>query len=174
MGLMRHRRLSDVLKSYGSSFADVEGKLHLLSYAGEDAVLGHTDKSTGLVMPTQLFDRLMKAAIQIKPVMICLDTSADVFAGNEISRFEVRQFVGLLRKLAINANGAVIVNSHPSLTGIKTETGLSGSTGWHNSVRGRAYLTTMKTDKDDEPDPTLRQLEFKKNNYGPIGQSIPL
>jgi RecA-family ATPase len=41
-------------------------------------------------------------------------------------------------------------------------------------VRARAYLTTVKTDKDEEPDPDLRTLEFKKNNYGPIARSIAL
>jgi RecA-family ATPase len=169
-----HRRLHDILNSYGATFSDIKDSVHILSYAGEDAVLAHTDKRTGLVMPTPLFVRLMKAATEIKPVMICLDTSADVFAGDEISRFEVRQFVGLLRKLAIKANAAVVITSHPSLTGINSGTGLSGSTGWHNSVRARAYLTTLKTKDDEEPDPSLRQLEFKKNNYGPISRGIPL
>jgi RecA-family ATPase len=169
-----HRRLHDILNSYGATFSDIKDSVHILSYAGEDAVLAHTDKRTGLVMPTPLFERLMKAATEIKPVMICLDTSADVFAGDEISRFEVRQFVGLLRKLAIKANAAVVITSHPSLTGINSGTGLSGSTGWHNSVRARAYLTTLKTKDDEEPDPSIRQLEFKKNNYGPISRSIPL
>ena len=60
------------------------------------------------------------------------------------------------------------------LTGISTGTGLSGTTGWHNSVRARAYLTTAKTDKDEEPDPHLRLLQFKKSNYGPISESVPL
>jgi len=38
----------------------------------------------------------------------------------------------------------------------------------------RAHLTTVKLDKDEEPDPNLRILEFKKNNYGPIAKSIAL
>jgi RecA-family ATPase len=169
-----HRRLHDILNFYGASFADIAGQLHLLSYAGEDAVLARTDRRTGLVMATPLYNRMLEAAANIKPIMTCLDTSADVFAGDEISRFEVRQFVGMLRKLAIIANGAVILTSHPSNAGISTGTGLSGSTGWHNSVRGRAYLTAPKTDKDDEPDPTLRLLEFKKSNYGPVARSMSL
>jgi hypothetical protein len=37
-------------------------------------------------------------------------------------------------KMAIQANAYIIVNSHPSLTGINSGSGLSGSTGWHNSV----------------------------------------
>jgi RecA-family ATPase len=168
-----HRRLADILKHYGADFPDLQGNIHLLTFAGEDAVLGHADR-TGLVQPTPLFQRLMKAAIEIKPVLIGIDTSADVFAGNENDRSQVRQFVGMLRKLAMQANAYIIVNSHPSLTGINSGSGLSGSTGWHNSVRARAYLTTVKTDNDDEPDPTLRRLEFKKNNYGPIARSIDL
>jgi RecA-family ATPase len=168
-----HRRLADILKHYGADFPDLKGNLHLLTFAGEDAVLGHADH-TGLVKPTPLFERLMKAAIEIKPVLIGIDTSADVFAGSENDRAQVRQFVGLLRKMSIAANAYIVVNSHPSLTGINSGSGLSGSTGWHNSVRARAYLTTIKTDKGEEPDPDLRTLEFKKNNYGPIAKSIAL
>ena len=95
-----HRRLADILKHYGADFPDLQGNLHLLTFAGEDAVLGHADH-TGLVKPTPLFERLMKAAIEIKPVLIGIDTSADVFAGNENDRSQVRQFVGMLRKMAI-------------------------------------------------------------------------
>jgi RecA-family ATPase len=168
-----HRRLADILKYYGADFPDLRGNIHLLTFAGEDAVLGHADH-TGLVKPTPLFERLLKAAIEIKPILIGIDTAADVFAGNENDRGQVRQFIGLLRKLAMQANAYIIVNSHPSLTGISTKTGLSGSTGWHNSVRARAYLTAAKTDGDEEPDPNLRLLEFRKSNYGPIAKSIAL
>ena len=105
-----HRRLADILKHYGADFPDLQGNLQLLTFAGEDAVLGHVDR-TGLVRPTPLFERLMKAAIHIKPVLIGIDTAADVFAGNESDRSEVRQFVGMLRKLAIQSNAYVIVNS---------------------------------------------------------------
>jgi RecA-family ATPase len=168
-----HRRLADILKHYGADFPDLRGNFHLLTFVGEDAVLGLADR-TGLVKPTPLFLRLMEAAIKIKPVLIGIDTSADVFAGNENDRAQVRQFVGLLRKMSIAANAYIIVNSHPSLTGINSGSGLSGSTGWHNSVRARAYLTTVKIDKDEEPDPNLRTLEFKKSNYGPIAKSVAL
>jgi RecA-family ATPase len=68
----------------------------------------------------------------------------------------------------------VLVLSHPSLTGINSGTGLSGSTGWHNSVRARMYLRTAATEDDEEPDPELRQLEFLKNNYGPLAQRVVL
>ena len=46
----------------------------------------------------------------------------------------------LMRRLARAANGYVIMSAHPSLQGIASKSGLSGSTQWHNSVRARAYL----------------------------------
>lgn len=84
----------------------------------------------------------------------------------------MRQFVGLLRNLAISANTAVVVCSHPSLTGINSGTGLSGSTAWHNSVRARAYMHAAITEKGDEPDRDLRVIDWMKSNYGPISETI--
>jgi RecA-family ATPase len=170
-----HRRLADVLRHYGTDFPAIIGNVHLLSLAGEDAVLGHADAG-GLIKPTPLYLRLMRAATEIKPMLIVLDTSADVYAGNEIDRSQVRQFIGLMRKLAMAAEGYVLVCSHPSLTGINSGSGLSGSTAWHNSVRARAYLLTPKTEGDQDPgaDSTVRELQFHKSNYGPISRSITL
>jgi RecA-family ATPase len=68
----------------------------------------------------------------------------------------------------------LILNAHPSLTGINSGSGLSGSTGWHNSVRARMYLKPAETEKGDEPDQDLRELQFLKNNYGPKAQKILL
>jgi hypothetical protein len=55
------------------------------------------------------------------------------------------------------------------LSGINNDSGLSGSTGWHNSVRSRLFF---KMYDDDEADSDLRQLEVKKNNYGPSGEVV--
>jgi RecA-family ATPase len=134
-------------------------------------VLAYFDRN-GLIKPTPLFEELKQAAHDIHPKLIGLDTSADIFGGNEIDRSQVRQFIGLLRGLAIAGNSAVLIAVHPSLTGIKEGTGLSGSTAWHNSVRARAYLTSEPT--EDGTDSGLRQLDFKKNNYGPISASVTL
>jgi RecA-family ATPase len=68
----------------------------------------------------------------------------------------------------------VLLLSHPSLTGINTGTGLSGSTGWHNSVRARIFFKVASTDQGEEPDPELRELVFMKNNYGPLGARVLL
>jgi RecA-family ATPase len=168
-----HRRLADIAAHYGVRFADLAGGFHLLSFAGKDAILGTIGRD-GIIKPTALFEQLHRAAKKIQPKLITLDTVSDIFIGNENDRAQVRQFVALLRGLAIDANAGVLVLSHPSLTGINTGTGLSGSTGWHNSVRGRIYLSPATTEAGEEPDKDLRQLEFMKNNYGPLAERILL
>jgi RecA-family ATPase len=165
------RRIMDIAAHYSARISELVGHLHLLDFAGQDAILGRADRN-GLVQATKLFGQLKEAACDIRPKLISLDTSADIFAGNESDRAQVRQFIGQLRGMAIAANSAIIVASHPSLTGISSGTGLSGSTAWHNSVRSRMYFKPATTDAGEEPDPELRELQFLKNNYGPKAQKI--
>jgi len=167
------RRLDQIVEHYGTSHAELSKGMHALSLAGHDAVMAPPDKH-GLIMPTPLFARLRQAARDIRPRLIVIDNSADVFAGNENDRAQVRQFVTLLRGIAIDANAGLLLTSHPSLTGISTGSGLSGSTAWNASVRSRLYFKRAKTEKDEEPDPDLRVLELMKSNYGPVGETITL
>jgi RecA-family ATPase len=169
-----HRRLDRIVEHYSATFGATYGELgdiQLLSLAGQDAVLAAPNRN-GLVQATKLFGRIHEAACDIRPRLIILDNSADVFAGNENDRAQVRQFVTLLRDLAISANAGLLLTSHPSLTGINTGTGLSGSTAWNASVRSRLYFKRAKTEKDEEPDPDLRVLEVMKSNYGPVGETV--
>jgi RecA-family ATPase len=168
-----HRRLAVIAKHYNVEISEIVKGLHLLSLAGEDALLGVPGKG-GIIEPTRLFMRLLEAVKDIKPVHLGIDTSADVYGGNENDRSQVRQFVGLLRKLAIAGNCSVVLLSHPSLTGINTGSGLSGSTGWHNSVRARMYLRGVQPSEGEQQDSDLREIEFLKNNYGPKGESVVL
>jgi RecA-family ATPase len=166
-----HRRLADIAAHFGTAFAELKSDVHILSLAGKDAVLGYADRN-GLIQPTPLFHKLTEAAGDIRPKLIALDTSADIFGGNENDRAQVRQFIGLMRGMAIAANAAVIIATHPSLTGITSGSGLNGNTAWHNSVRARAYMKTAKTEDDVEPDKALRLVEFMKSNYGPVADAI--
>ena len=97
-----------------------------------------------------------------------------MFAGNEIARQEARQFIGLLRGLAIAEETAVALLAHPSLAGMANGSGTSGSTAWSNSVRSRLYLETIKGNDGKEIDVDLRVLRVKKSNYGPTGSEIRL
>jgi RecA-family ATPase len=167
-----HRRIDAIVQHSGERFEGMED-LHVTSYAGMDATLGRANRA-GIIEPTPLFERLLEQASDIRPSMIGLDTVSDIFAGNENDRSQVSAFVGMMRRLAMASDSAVIINTHPSLTGISTGSGLSGSTGWHNRVRSRMYFKPVTTDDGDEVDPDLRLLEFHKNQYGPLGASILL
>ena len=63
--------------------------------------------------------------------------------------------------------------SHPSLTGINSGTGTSGSTAWNNSVRSRLYLSRIVQD-GYEQNPDARVLRTMKSNYSGIGGEIAL
>jgi RecA-family ATPase len=169
-----HRRLDRIVEHYNTTFGATYQELkdmHLLSLAGQDAVLAAPSRN-GLVQATKLFGRIHQAACDLQPRLIVLDNSADVFAGNENDRAQVRQFITLLRGVAIAANAGLLLTSHPSLTGVSTGTGLSGSTAWNASVRSRLYFKRAATEKDEEPDPDLRVLEVMKANYGPVGETV--
>jgi hypothetical protein len=64
--------------------------------------------------------------------------------------------------------------SHPSIAGINTDTGLSGSTQWHNAVRARFYMKGIKPEQGELPDNDLREIVFKKNQYGALPDSLLL
>jgi RecA-family ATPase len=170
-----HKRLADIVAHHGLKFADVRDDLHVSSLAGKDAVLAVFDRKSGKMEPTALYNGLLEMVGDLKPVMTTLAASADFFAGDEVDRAQVRQFIQLLTRLAMLAHGAVVLISHPSLSGIASGTGLSGSTAWHNSVRSRFYLKAKDHDGEDgEPDTDLREIVFKKNNYGPVAEAITL
>ena len=110
----------------------------------------------------------------VQPICTIIDNVADVFGANEIERTHVRQFIALMRQFAIAGNGYVIMSSHPSLTGIASKTGLSGSTQWHNAVRARAWLHGGEANNGETPDPDLRVLEFLKSNYSRLAETLTL
>lgn len=93
-------------------------------------------------------------------------------AGNENDRSQVHQFIGLLRRMAVAADAALVLTSHPSLSGMASGTGMSGSTAWNASVRSRLYLHRPKSDAGEDADPDERVLEVMKSNYGPAGEVI--
>lgn len=167
-----HRRLAAVVQATSLTFNDLD-RLTICSLAGKDALLAHLDRATGALSPSALFDELEKRLEDEKPALLVLDTLADLFPGNENDRAQARQFVGLLRGWAIRHDCAVILLSHPSLSGLNNGSGTSGSTAWNNSVRSRLYLERVFSDSH-EPNPDARVLSTKKANYGPTGGEISM
>lgn len=167
-----HRRLDAICRA-----KDVEIEaLHDLSYrslTGDDALLAVLNRATNTLAPTPLYTALDQWMASERPSLVVLDTLADLTAGEENNRAHARQFIGMLRHLAITHNAAVMLLAHPSLTGISSGSGLSGSTAWNASVRSRLYLERISED-GYEPDPDARRLSTKKANYARTGDEILL
>jgi RecA-family ATPase len=166
-----HQRLYDILDHHGYRFADLKDKFYVASLVEEDTVMAQPNRKSGRLETTSLYDRIFEMAGDIKPISITIASSANVFAGNELDRGQVQQFMSALTRIARVASGSLVLISHPSLTGINSGSGLSGSTQWHNSVRARYYITGVKN-QDGEPEGDLRVISFKKNNYGPVTEEI--
>lgn len=164
-----HRRLDSIAVHYRVGLGDLS-RLHVWPLATEDPALviaGRDDT----IQTTPRWGALLAAIEEYRPRLLVLDSRADVFAGSEISRAQVRSFIGLLRQLAITHDLAVVLLSHPSLAGISSGSGSSGSTHWRNAVRAGLYL---KRPEDPEQDPDGRVLEVVKSNYGATGLGIRL
>ena len=164
-----HRRLVDIASAHGQEL-DFLFMFRLLPMADIDPLLSVPNRA-GVMTPTPLWESFADYARDFRPRLIVLDTAADLFAGDEVKRSQVRQFIAMLRKLAMAIDCAIILLAHPSVQGMQTGTGLSGSTGWNNSVRSRLYLTRPK---DDEGDSDIRILKTMKSNYGKTGDEIRL
>jgi RecA-family ATPase len=166
------RRLHFIAAHYGVTFKElIEGGLYVRSMLGEDATLCAVGRS-GKVEVTALYRQLYEAAGDFKPKNISIDTLSRAFSGNEIDRVQVYAFAMHMQALAMVAGGSVTVLSHPSLQGITSGTGISGSTAWHGAFRFRQYLKGVKPEAGEQPDGDVREVQFKKNQYGPTGDPV--
>ncbi len=158
-----HRRVHHIAKHYDVPMSDL-GDLTLIDRVGLDATLGGLDQKTKSIKPQPLFASLDKLL-------------AIRFAGSEIDRLQARQFVGLLKQLCKNHKLSIILLAHPSLEGMRSGTGASGSTGWSNSVRSRLYLAGEMDELPGAPAASpsdSRTLSTKKSNYGRGNTSISI
>lgn len=165
-----HRRLDAIRMHYGATFDDL-ADLQLVDLVGENAVLGEISK-TGIIHPTALFDAVVNVIERSQAGLIIIDALADAFAGDENNRGQARQFVGMLKRPSRHYGCAFLCLAHPSLNGLSTGSGTSGSTAWNNSVRSRLYFETAKASDGSDPDPDLRTLSVRKSNYGPKGSPV--
>ena len=162
-----HFRQDRINAHLGCGMDDL-GHLTLVSRVGqanELMVFGRHDVGEETAFYQQLDTRIRDSGAEL----VIVDTAADTFMGNEIIRPQVRQFINALARLAMINNGAVL------LAGLASGSGLSGSTAWHATVRGRLYLTHAPTlDGGEEETSDARILKLMKSNYGPSGSKLKL
>lgn len=168
-----HIRLKAICEGEGIDLAALD-RLKIALMAGKDALLAVESTQSAILRATALFARLKRTVAAVRPVLVVLDNLADVFGGNENVKSLARQFIGMLRGLAIENDCAVLLLAHPSLTGMSSGSGSSGNVAWNNSVRSRLYLRRDKDEDGTEIDPNLRVLETKKANYAATGSEIEM
>lgn len=147
-----HRRTNNILNGERVEFSALDG-LTLICRKGKDTILFEAQFNDMTGQFTPAFQRLRSTAIDLGAQVIVLDSLYDFFGGNENSKTQVKQFANGLAELAYDINGSVILVGHPSLSGMGSGSGTSGSTAWHNAVRSRLYLHRKK----------LAQWEIDKN-----------
>ena len=165
--------LDAICRHYGVAFADLKGRLLVASRAGLDNIMMTFDKSPG--RRSALAEELIRQVRKFGPGLVVLETAADLFGGNENDRSEVRRFVvDFCERIARECGCAVVLCAHPSVSGITSGHGYSGSTAWNASARSRLYLRRDIDKNGKEELPDSRILEVKKANFGPTGQSFDL
>ena len=164
-----HARLNFIINGASSPYKgddavtwDDLANLHVLGFADRDALLAVQDKKTGRMTPTALYGYVDKKMAEHRPKLVIFDALYDIYGGDENARAPVRQFVSMLRRLCKRHECAIIVTGHPSLSGMASGSGTSGSTGWRNAFRSFLYLTTGKKKGPIK----IHTLESKKQNYG--------
>ena len=164
------RRITDIAALIDTDPREMGG-LEVLSLAGLDALMSAWNRLSNTMAPTPLFEQVERRIVDTGARLVVFDTLADLHSGQENDRAHARQVISQFRGLAIRNACAVVLLAHPSLTGLATGTGTSGSTAWNNSVRSRLYLERLFVD-GVEADPDLRVLTTKKSNYGPTGAEV--
>jgi len=162
------RRQLDINEWMGiDEFDSGPDNLWLGPRVGHDNILV-TFPNQGEAQPGKFFIKLCVEIERVKGgaenVMVILDTAADLFGGNENVRREANTFVKTyLGSIVQRYNATIVLLAHPSLSGLASGSGLSGSTAWENSVRSRAYLHR------GDDDSNIRTLSRMKSNYSGIG-----
>jgi RecA-family ATPase len=168
-----HIRMDAIRRHYGVEFTEMRD-CHPIDATGTDNILAHFDGNH--MMPTPRFRQLRECALDVRARLVVIDTAATTFGGNENDRSQVTQFVGsLLTSLAQDIDGAVLLNAHPSVSGINSGDLRSGSTGWNNSARSR-WAMSRPVDDDGKPilDSSDRVLTRRKSNAAAAGETLAL
>lgn len=166
-----HRRINDIIGFRKGIEWEHLGGLEIANLSERDALLAVLNTRQNTLAPSQLYLDIKQRVEDTKPALVVLDTLADFFGGNESDRAQVRQFVAQLRTLCVREKTTMLLLSHPSLSGMASGSGLSGSTAWNGSVRSRLYMTRCVED-GEEHDKNLRKLTVMKSNYGSTGDEI--
>jgi RecA-family ATPase len=161
-----HRRQIGINNAFNVDWDDLNNAHSLCRVGSENLLMTFDSRGRGEL--TTFWHEIRELVADLRPVMMALDTRTDAYGGNESDRHQANEFVKrALTSLAKEFDMAVILTAHPSVTGMTSGMGTSGSTAWNGSVRSRTYLSR-------DPLTNRITLELKKANYGPTGSTIDM
>ena len=163
--VLRHR-LGHIAAHFNASPRRLAESLVILDATDEPSLYREVSQfgiKTG--EPTPGFNRLAEIIAEVRPSLIIVDNTSDVFEASENDRAAVRGFMRSLRSLFPDegAPPAMLLLAHiqKQAVGNRGAESYSGSTAWHNSARSRLALTA------DREDPARLTLSHDKLNLGP-------
>ena len=131
-----HIALHEICENHEVTLAELRDRVRIASRAGLDNVLMSFE---GRPQTTTLLQQLLTELKAFGPVLVILETAADLFGGNENDRGQVRSFLAnCCSNIAIATGAAVLLCAHPSVAGLKSGEGSGGSTAWNNTLRSSA------------------------------------
>jgi RecA-family ATPase len=171
------RRMADILNDEGHRFSDLKGWVTVASRIGRENLMYQADEYGDVGQVTSFLHQVKLTALHLGARLVVLDSLYNFFGGNENNRPQANQFINAVSGIAQDIDGAVLLLGHPSMSGIASGSGSSGSTAWHNSVRSRLYLHHRKLKPGEDGDrfgngPLV--LKSMKSNYGAQPAEIEL
>lgn len=162
-----HRRVADIAAAEAFGLEKLGDRFGFLDWSGEDCALAVSNGDA--LQKTAVLDRLRRRIQSFKPDLLVIDTKSKFFAGNEIHRAHAQQFISLLIGICQKHDTTILLLDHPSMSGMATGDGSSGSSQWSNAVRSRLYMHA-----EEENGVKFTRLEVRKANYGPTDCHVDL
>lgn len=162
-----HSRLDRVVKARGKTMADLEDRILLFDRTEQDNTMLRLDKTFD-VQPNRLWNDFLLTMERAEPSLIVIDGLWNIYDGPENNRGIAYKVVTRLKEIVQATGATVLVTAHPSLSGMASGEGTSGSTAWNGAWRFRLLLDRPERNGIE------RRLKSMKQNYGRDDDAIPL
>lgn len=168
-GVVR-RRIAAMCSAHQIDPATLAKNLHVLD-ATNAAILAAEDPKLRRLQATNHYEDLHRYIEANNIRFLVIDNSSDTYAGNNLDRTQVTQFVRLLARLVRKLKGAVLILAHlPKVAGRRDGKPSEGdsyadSAAWHNAPRSRLLMYEGKDGL---------MLDHVKTNYGTKAAPLPL
>ncbi|MDQ6434567.1 AAA family ATPase [Mesorhizobium sp. LHD-90] len=160
-------RIRSICEAEGIDERSLAGRLYIVDLSKDPAWLLAEGRRTGAMMATPLFDQVRKVLDDLKPVSCIFDNRMRLIRANQNSTDVAVDAVSAFDRLALEYEMDITLIGHPSLSGMNSGTGNSGTVAWVNTGRFMSYLRLP--DEESTPGTTddgRRLWQFMKNNFG--------